>query len=148
MSWTKTLLAAAGLLIGFWMLVFSPRLELAQTQLDHAKDKLAAAAAESEQQKQIIQAQAGQLATTLVAELKNRELLAQIASQNREQTAALQELKRNDATITEYLRSPVPAGLGRLYQRAEATDPAVYRSPASLPVDPMRDARPPDDRHE
>lgn len=142
--------AAAGLaaIAAAWLLVFQPRLELAGNKLDHAQQQLDQARALDAERVAVIEAQAGQLAGVLQAELKNRELLGQIASQNREQTAALQELKRNDATIAEYLRSPVPAGLGRLYQRTETTDPAAYRSQTSLPTDSVRYAGPDDDRHE
>lgn len=142
------MLAAAALAIGFWLLVFSPRMELLKTQLDHAQQQLDEATEHAEQQNLVITMQAGQLATALVAELKNRELLAQIASQNREHAAALQELKRNDKAITDYLHQPVPAGLGRMYQRIETTDPAAYRSPPSLPADSVRDAGPDDGGHE
>ena len=117
-----------------WLLVFSPRLELASTQLDHALQQLAAAGLQDIQRMAVIEAQAEQLASVLLAEQQNRALLAQLASQGRAHTQALQELKRHDEKIIDYLRQPVPAELGRLYQRPETTDPAGYRKQAGLPA--------------
>lgn len=122
-------LAAAALM---WWLAAMPRLELAATQLDHAQQQIADARQLDDDRVAVIEAQAGQLALVLQNELKNRELLAQIASQGRAQSAALQELKRNDKTILEYLDQPVPTDLGRLYQRAGGTDPAAYRQQAAV----------------
>lgn len=133
-------LAALAGAAALWLLVAAPRIDLAQERLANAQEKIKAAELLDENRLAVIQAQAGQLSNMLQAETKNRELLAQLASQSRAHTAALQELKRNDATITEYLRSPVPAGLGRLYQRTETADPAAYRQPPSVPADSVRDA--------
>ena len=110
-----------------WWLIASPRIELAQTHLDHAQQKLDAAGQLDQERVAIIEAQSQQLAGVLAAELKNRELLQALANQSRAQSQALEELKRNDETIAEYLRAPVPASLGRLYQRATTTDPSAYR---------------------
>lgn len=127
----------AALLAGWlvWSLIASPRIELAQDRLASAQEKIKAAEQLDENRLAVIQAQAGQLSNMLQAETKNRELLAQLASQSRAHTAALQELKRNDATITEYLRSPVPAALGRLYQRPETADPSRYRAAKAVSAD-------------
>lgn len=133
-------LVAASAAIGLWLLAAAPRIELAQVQLDNALARIESAERLDAERIAVIEAQAGQLSNVLVAELKNRELLAQIASQNREHAAALQELKRNDKAITDYLHQPVPAGLGRLYQRAETTDPTTYRSPAGVSADSVRAA--------
>ncbi|HAB91913.1 MAG TPA: hypothetical protein DCF43_06205, partial [Pseudomonas sp.] len=89
----------------------------------------------------IIEAQSQQLAGVLAAELKNRELLQALANQSRAQSQALEELKRNDETIAEYLRAPVPASLGRLYQRATTTSPGDYRQPSELRTDTVPTAR-------
>ena len=141
-------LVAVSAAIGLWLLAAAPRIELAQTQLDNALARIESAERLDVERIAVIQAQADQLSNVLVAEIKNRELLPQIASQNREHAAALQELKRNDKAITDYLHQPVPAGLGRLYQRTETTDPAAYRQPSDVPADSVRDAGPDDDRHE
>lgn len=123
-----------------WWLIAMSRLELAQTQLDHAHQQLAAAGLLDRERVAVIEAQSEQLAGVLIAELKNRELLQAIAQQGRAQSSAIEELKRNDETIADYLRSAVPADLGRLYQRAATTDPADYRKPSSVPADSVRTA--------
>jgi len=118
-----------------WWLIASPRIELAQTHLDHAQQQLAAAGLLDQERVAIIEAQSQQLAGVLAAELKNRELLQALANQSRAQSQALEELKRNDETIAEYLRAPVPASLGRLYQRAATTDPSAYRHSSQVRAD-------------
>ncbi len=118
-----------------WWLIASPRIELAQTHLDHAQQQLAAAGQLDQERVAIIEAQSQQLAGVLAAELKNRELLQELANQSSAQSLALEELKRNDETLAEYLRAPVPANLGRLYQRAATTDPRDYRKPPEVRAD-------------
>ncbi len=104
-----------------WWLIASPRIELAQTHLGHAQQQLEAAGQLDQERVAIIEAQSQHLAGVLAAELKNRELLQELANQSSAQSLALEDLKRNDETIAEYLRSPVPADLGRLYERTETT---------------------------
>jgi hypothetical protein len=43
----------------------------------------------------------------------------------------LEELKRNDKAISDYLRQPVPTAIGMRYARPETTDPAAYRAGAA-----------------
>lgn len=118
-----------------WWLIASPRIELAQTHLGHAQQQLADAGQLDQERVAIIESQSQQLAGVLAAELKNRELLQELANQSSAQSLALEELKRNDETIAEYLRAPVPASLGRLYQRAATTDTSAYRQPPELRAD-------------
>lgn len=120
-----------------WLLVITPRLELAAVQLQHAEQQLEQARQLDSERTAVIQAQAGQLAAVLLNEKQNRELLGQIANQGRAHAAALQELKNNDESIMEYLAEPVPAQLGRLYQRSAGTDPGAYRQPADVPADAL-----------
>lgn len=127
--------SAAAAVAAAWWLVFSPRLELANAQLAHADQQLADAQRLDAERVTIIKAQTDQLGRVLLAEQQNRELLAQIASLGRAHTRAIQELKKNDEKIVDYLRQPVPVGIGRLYQRAETTDPSAYRQPADVPAD-------------
>lgn len=110
-----------------WWLIAAPRIELAQSQLDHARQQLAAAELLDRERVAVIESQSEHLAAVLIAELKNRELLQTLAGQSRAQSRALEELKRNDEAIADYLRSAVPAELGRLYQRAATTYPGAYR---------------------
>lgn len=127
-------LIAAGLT---WWLIAMPRIELAQVQLDHAHKQLAAAGLLDQERVAVIESQSEQLAGVLVAELKNRELLQALANQSRDQSQALEDLKRNDETIADYLRATVPVELGRLYQRAATTDPAAYRQPPEVRAYPV-----------
>lgn len=127
--------AALAIAAATWWLIALPRIELAQTQFDHAQQQLTAAGLLDQERVAIIEAQSQQLAGVLAAELKNRELLQALANQSRAQSQALEELKRNDETIAEYLRAPVPASLGRLYQRAATTDPSAYRQSPEVRAD-------------
>ena len=111
-----------------WSLIASPRIELAETKLEHAEQL-------SAERLQVINGLSGQLSKALILEQQNRETLAQIAQQSRAHNQALEELKRNDKTIFDYLREPVPAELGRLYQRPETADPSRYRAAQDVPVD-------------
>lgn len=140
-------MAASAGAAALWLLVAAPRIDLAQERLDSALARIESAERLDAERIAVIQAQAGQLSNVLVAETKNRELLAQIASQGRVHAQALQELKRNDETIAEYLRAPVPAGLGRLYQRTETTDPSGYRSQTGVPADSVLAAGTADANH-
>lgn len=117
-------LVAAGLT---WWLIALPRIELAQTHLEYAHQQLAAAGLLDQERLAVIESQSEQIAGVLIAELKNRELLQTLAGQARAQSHLLEELKQNDETITEYLRTPVPLDLGRLYQRTATTSPGDYR---------------------
>lgn len=114
-----------------WTLIASPRIELAETKLEHS-ERL------STERLQVINGLSEQLSKALILEQQNRETLAQIAQQSRAHNQALQELKRNDETIFDYLREPVPAELGRLYQRPETADPSRYRAAQDVPVDTVR----------
>lgn len=134
--------AALAAVLAAWLLAFKPRIELAAVQLDTAHQQLAAAGLLDMERLAVIEAQAGQLAAVLENELKNRQLLAEIEMRGRAHSAALQELKRNDKTILDYLHQPVPADLGRLYQRTGGTDPATYRQPPAVSADALPAAGP------
>lgn len=133
-AYTAAALAIAALT---WWLVAMPRIELAQAHLEHAHQQLAAAGLLDMERVAVIEAQAEQLTGALVAEIKNRELLQALTIQSREQSRTLEELKRNDETIAEYLRTAVPADLGRLYERTATTNPRDYRKPLEVRTDPV-----------
>jgi hypothetical protein len=63
-----------------------------------------------------------------------RELARDIHQNAAAQAAAIEELKRNDPAVADYLHAPVPTALGRLYERTEATDPRAYRMPTGVPA--------------
>lgn len=115
-----------------WWLIASPRIELAELNHTIATDRVAELERLDDQRVELIKHQQSQIIETQENERRNRELLQTIAGQSRAQSRALEELKRNDETIAEYLRSPVPADLGRLYERTETTDTSAYRQPPEL----------------
>ena len=132
-----TVYAVAALLIawGTWWLAALPRIELAELNHDIAAAKVSELQQLDVHRVDLIRDQQLQIIEVTENERRNRELLQAIAGQSRAQSRALQELKRNDETIAEYLRSPVPADLGRLYERTETTDTSAYRQPPELRAD-------------
>lgn len=132
-------LAAAALT---WWLIALPRIELAELNHSIATERVAALELLSEQRVDLIRDQQLQIIEITENEKRNRELLQTIAGQGKAQSRAIEELKRNDETIADYLRTAVPADLGRLYQRAAATDPSAYRQSPEMPADAVRSASP------
>lgn len=125
-----------------WWLVAMPRIQLAELSAVTAAAKAVELQQLDDQRVSLIQNQQLQILEITENERRNRELLQTIAGQSRAQSRALEELKRNDETIAEYLRSPVPADLGRLYQRAATTDPGAYRQSPDVLADPVPAASP------
>ncbi len=125
-------LLAAGLT---WWLIALPRIELAELNHDTAAAKVAELQQLDVQRVDLIRDQQLQIIEITENERRNRELLQTIAGQSRAQSRAIEELKRNDETIAEYLRAAVPVELGRLYQRTATTDPADYRQPSDVLAD-------------
>ena len=132
-------LAVAGLT---WWLIAMPRIELAELNHAAAAEKVAELQRLDIERVGLIQIQQLQILDITENERRNRELLQTIAGQSRAQSRAIEELKRNDETIAEYLRAPVPVNLGRLYQRSATTDPGTYRQSTQVRADPMPAARP------
>ena len=125
-------LLAAGLA---WWLIALPRIELAELNHDIAVAKVAELQQLDVQRVDLIRDQQLQIIEITENERRNRELLQAIAGQSRAQSRAIEELKRNDETIAEYLRSTVPVEFGRLYQRTGTTDPGAYRQPLEMRTD-------------
>lgn len=123
-----------------WWLVAMPRIELAELNHSTAAAKVAELQQLDVQRVETIEKQQAQLTAVTENELRNRELLQSIAGQSRAQSRALQELKRNDETIAEYLRGTVPADLGRLYQRTATTNPRDYRQSSVVQSDTVSTA--------
>lgn len=132
------LIIAAVASAAVWFLIAAPRIDLAELNHATAVAKVAELKLLDEQRVDLIRDQQLQILDITENERRNRELLQTIAGQSRAQSRALQELKQNDETITEYLRGAVPVDLGRLYQRTGGTDPADYRKPPNLPADSVR----------
>jgi TolA-binding protein len=121
--------------IGYW--VVSPRIDLQRQRADAAEESLGAANALIEVQARVLEGH-----QRLLGELSSIRtgiaVLGQTVNQNqRQQSAALEELKRNDKTVAEYLGLAVPADLGLLYARPETTDPAAYRAASAVRPDPL-----------
>lgn len=131
------LIIAAVTALVIWFLVAVPRIELAELGQAIADTKVLELQRLDVERVALIQNQQLQILEITENERRNRELLQTIAGQSRAQSRALEELKRNDETIAEYLRSPVPADLGRLYQRAETTDPSAYRQQTEVRTGPV-----------
>lgn len=136
----KYAIIAAITVAALWFLVAAPRIDLAELNHSIATERVAALELLDEQRINLIQYQQLQILEITENERRNRELLQTIAGQGRAQSRALEELKRNDETIAEYLRGAVPADIGRLYQRTETTDPGTYRQSPSMPADIVRSA--------
>ena len=134
----KYAIIAAITVAALWFLVAAPRIDLAELNHSIATERVAALELLDEQRINLIQYQQLQILEITENERRNRELLQTIAGQGRAQSRALEELKRNDETISDYLRSAVPADIGRLYQRTETTDPGTYRQSPSVPADAVR----------
>lgn len=132
MIYTAIALAVAA---ATWFLIATPRIELAELNHSIATERVAMLEQLDVQRVDLIRDQQLQILEITENERRNRELLQTIAGQSRAQSRALQELKRNDETIAEYLRTAVPVELGRLYQRAATTDPADYRQPSDVLAD-------------
>ena len=112
--------------------VISPRIELQATRADRAEQDLAA-----EQDLTALQARVLEAQQASFARLDGVEQGVQRLGQTLQRNAAihnraLEELKRNDQTIADYLAEPVPARLGLLYVRPETTDPAAYIAPPTV----------------
>lgn len=120
-----------------WWLIALPRIQLAELNQSIATDRIAELEQLDIGRVELIRDQQLQILENTENERRNRELLQIIAGQSRAQSRALEELKRNDETIAEYLHSPMPSDLGRLYQRTATTDPGAYRQPSTVRTAPV-----------
>lgn len=131
------LIIAAVTALVIWFLVAVPRIELAELGQAIADTKVLELQRLDAERVDLIQNQQLQILDITENELRNRELLQTIAGQSRAQSRAFKELQQNDQTIADYLRTGVPADLGRLYQRTASTDPSTYRQPPEVRADPV-----------
>ena len=103
-SYAGAALAVAALT---WWLIALPRIELAELNHATAAAKVTELQQLDDQRVALIQNQQLQILEITENERRNRELLQTIAGQSRAQSRALEELKRNDETIAEYVRDGV-----------------------------------------
>lgn len=129
------LLVAAGAGITWWGM--APRVDLEAERAGRAEQQLAASQAVVEQQR--VALERAQVQADQLQQIQQRmQLLSQTVTRNAAAHGrALEELKRNDQAVADYLATAVPADLGRLYERPETTEPAEYRAPALLRADPV-----------
>lgn len=132
-----TLLAAAA----WW--VISPRIQLEAQRADTAEQLLAQAHAQIELQAQVLEGHQQQLERLHDIEQQMRELGQVINTNARRQSRAIEELKRHDQAVADYLRTAVPADLGMLYARPDTTDPAAYRAGGQVQPGALPSAGPP-----
>lgn len=128
--------SAALLILGaalvWWGL--APRMQLETERAGHAEQSLAEALQLIELQADVLATQQSQIGTITEIERQMRALGQTITRNAQDHSRAIEELKRNDQAVADYLATAVPAALGRLYERPETTDPRAYRSPPLLPV--------------
>ncbi|MDI6527743.1 hypothetical protein QMA71_19570 [Pseudomonas otitidis] len=123
-------LVAAGAGLAWW--VIAPRIDQQEARAESAERQL-------QELQAIVQQLSGQLTRQqatfdqLVQIERRLQQLGQTVNRNTSaQTAAFEELRRNDREIAAYLVSPVPSALGRLYERPETTDPAAWHAPDGM----------------
>ena len=127
--------------IGYW--IVSPRIDIQRQRADTAEQGLVSAREQIEVQARVLEGQQ-QLLGQITAIGERMDGIERTINQNqREQSRALEELKRNDKTIADYLSQPVPTGLGLLYARPETTDPTAYQAGSAVQADPLLPAGPP-----
>jgi hypothetical protein len=136
MNWLALAKPLALILLGaalaWWGL--SPRIDLQAQRADRAELSLADAERMIDLQADVLAEQQRQIGQVTELDRQMRELTRDINQNAAAQAAAIEELKRHDPAVADYLRDPVPAALGRLYERAEATDPRAYRMPTGVPA--------------
>jgi len=126
------LLALVASTAGATWWVISPRLDLQTERASRAEQDLASERELTALQARVLEAQQGQFERLAAVELSMQQLGQRIDKNTTTQARALEELKRNDQAIVDYLAQPVPAGLGLLYARPETIDPDAYIAPPAL----------------
>ncbi|PKM30245.1 MAG: hypothetical protein CVV07_07455 [Gammaproteobacteria bacterium HGW-Gammaproteobacteria-11] len=124
LPWLAVLLVVAA--CAWW--IVSPRIELHVQRADTAEQQLAQAQLQIELQAQVLEGHHRQQERLAELDRQIRQMGQTIATNARQHGRALEELKRNDETISDYLRTAVPTDLGLLYARPNTTDPAAYRA--------------------
>lgn len=109
-----------------------PRIELQAARADRAEQDLGREQDLTAMQARVLEAQQGQFERLAAVEQGMQQLGQTIQRNASAHNRALEELKRNDQAIVDYLAQPVPVGLGLLYARPETTDPAAYVAPPAV----------------
>lgn len=136
MNWLALAKPLALILLGaalaWWGL--SPRVDLQAQRADRAEEGLAQAERMIDLQGNVLAEQQRQIGQVAELDRQMRELTRGINQNAAAQAAAIEELKRHDPAVADYLHAPVPAALGRLYERPETSDPRAYRAPTGVPA--------------
>lgn len=112
--------------------VISPRIELQSTRADRAEQDLDSERELTALQARVLEAQQADFERLGRVELQMQQLGQTIQRNAANHNRALEELKRNDKAIADYLAQPVPAGLGVLYARPATADPGAYTAPPAV----------------
>lgn len=105
----------------------APRIDIEDQRAGRAEQQLADAQAMIELQAAVLAQQQATLGQLADVDRRLQQLGQTINRNQATQSAALEELKRNDQAVAVYLSGGVPVDLGRLYARPETHDPAAYR---------------------
>lgn len=125
-------LLVLGAVLVWWGL--APRIQMEAERAGHAEQSLAEARKMIELQAGVLATQQSQIGNITKIERQMRALGQTITRNAQNHSRAIEELKRNDQIVADYLRGAVPVTLGRLYERPETTDPAAYINAHRLPV--------------
>ena len=112
--------------------VISPRLDLQTERAVRAEQDLASERELTALQARVLEAQQSQFERLAAVELSMQQLNQRIDKNTTTHARALEELKRNDQTIVDYLAQSVPTAIGLLSARPETTDPATYTAPPAM----------------
>jgi LysB family phage lysis regulatory protein len=112
----------------------APRIDRQADRADRAETSLADAERMISLQAGVLAEQQRQIGQVTELDRQFRKLTQNIHQNAADHAAAIEELKRHDQEVADYLRSPVPAALGRLYERPETTDPRAYCMPTGVPA--------------
>jgi len=134
-------LVLLGAALVWWGL--APRIDRQADRADRAETSLADAERMISLQAGVLAEQQRQIGQVTELDRQFRKLTRDIHQNAAAQAAAIEELKRHDQQVADYLRTPVPAALGRLYERPETTDPAAYVMPTGVSAGGVSAARSP-----
>lgn len=136
-------LAVLAMLAGIAWWIVSPRIELQVQRAERAEQDLAKEQELTAALDLALKSQQREIDRGAEIDRGIQLLQQTITQQGRQQSRAIEELKRNDETIAEYLRTAVPAALGVLYARPDTTDPAAYRAGGGVQPGAVLPAGPP-----
>jgi hypothetical protein len=108
--------------------------DLARLTTSHVVEILATERDRTAEQAAVIAEQRAQLSEGRAADQLFRTLSQTIVKDGDVTRNALQELKKHDQAVAEYLRGAVPAVYGVQFERPETTDPAQYKPHAAMPA--------------